>query len=140
MNSALASGITHALDYNQAAWNIACLAMLTQKDSALAEKSAFIIFAPAKKLEKWNKTPQEMIKNTWETIEKQYKEHGRTLQAEESYMKSAVDYIVKNSMAISREEVIQSMANDQNGSCEILKWFYEQTCNEYGIKPLWNKG
>ena len=140
MNSALASGITHARDYNQAARNIACLAMLTQKDSALAEKSAFIIFAPAKKLEKWNKAPQEMIKNTWETIEKQYKEHGRTLQAEESHMKSAVDHIVKNSMAISWEEVIQSMANDQNESCEILKWFYEQTCNEYGIKPLWNKG
>ena len=153
MGSELASGITNADDYNQAARNIACLATLLMKtlpnkddSKALAEKSAFYVFAPKSKIDEWKdseKDPNAMIKKAWSTISNQKRTLKRTAKEEEKNieeLKEFVTPIVNNSIAISWEEIIESMQKaDTTGACETLKWFYKETCAEYGIKPSWSK-
>lgn len=153
MNSALASCITHASDYNQAARNIACLAKLTMTHVELQKKSAFIVFAPRKKIEDWHnagRDPNEMIKGAWTTIKDQMaerdkqgekgKNHARYLNVDnEESMETAVNSIIETSKskAMPWEEVIECMADDKTGAYEFLKRFYKQTCDEYGIEPKW---
>ena len=152
MGSELASGITHADDYNQAARNIACLATLLMKKSpnkddseALAKNSAFYVFAPKSKIDEWKdseKDPNAMIETAWSTISNQKRTLKRTAREEEKNiedLKEFVTPIVNNSIAISWEEVIESMKADTTGACETSKWFYEETCAEYDIKPSWSK-
>lgn len=165
MGSELASGITHADDYNQAARNIACLATLLMKTlpnknagEALAKNSAFYVFAPKSKIMEWIKSeenpkdPNTMIKHAWETINKQKdardrdgkrggKNQARTPNVDDiGELEPLVNSIISNSKVISWEEIIESMQKaDTTGACETLKWFYEETCAEYGIEPSWSK-
>jgi len=140
MNSDLAPGVTHASDYNQVARNIACLASLVMEHKAIAEESAFFVFAPRSNIDRYKIKIGECeecdIKNyldcekVLKTINDQSKDrsrmdvHGKPKQLparpfteefikREAYVKKfeeAINYIVKNSSIISWEEVIQSVA------------------------------
>ncbi len=122
MGSALSRGTTHHPEYNQAARNIACLAQLVKGDLNLAEKSSFVVLAPQKKLADWMKAgycPQRLIVEARNAIDES---HSCLLAAEEK--------IIDNSIAMSWEDVINSMRGD---GIEDLKDFYRKTCNQYGV-------
>ena len=162
MSSALASGITHASDYNQVVRNVACLAQLVMEKDFSAD-SAFFVFAPRNLIDDWKKgslgpkyllgTLEDCKSMIWDVIEKQSinrdKNAGRSkgsdparglkyinLDKFEKDFKKAVENIVTNSMVIAWEEIIQSFDCPE---CEALKHFYEKTCGEYGLKANWQK-
>lgn len=160
MNSDLASGITHASDYNQVARNIACLASLVMDHEEIAKQSAFFVFAPESKINTWtNREDYLDCKKVWKIINGQLAvrsqvDHGKTkLLPARNYLKEtfdekqfrmAVNHIAKNSFIISWEDMIQSVAQsvtcvDGEADREALKYFYLKTCEEYKLKPEWRK-
>lgn len=139
MGSPLDKSVTNSPDYNQVARNIACLARLLNEGNKNAEtsakKSAFIVFAPETKIKEWKDSendPDTMIEKAWTTINRQKDDRTPRMNIDE--LNHLVKSIRDNSKVISWEDIIQSMKNDKSGACEILKWFYVQTCKEYNIK------
>ena len=142
MNSALASGITHASDYNQVVRNIACLAQLVM-GKELAKDSAFFVFAPQSKINVWINDwklgpkylcgePEKCSEKVWEVINGQTRKIKEPSVCDKSEcFKQAVKNIVANSKLISWESIIQSFNCDKR---ESLKNFYVKTCSEYKVE------
>ena len=144
MNSALASGITHASDYNQVVRNIACLAQLVM-GKELAKNSAFFVFAPQRKINVWTNDwklgpkylcgeSEECSGMVWEVIKNQIQ--TRNIKEPSVYDKfedfgRTVKNIIANSKLISWESIIQSFNCEER---EFLKRFYVKTCGEYKIE------
>ena len=142
MGSELASGITNSSNYNQAARNIACLARRIEgKGDAYYKKCAFLVFAPDADLKKGGKEPvRDLIKEAAGVIADQEKESQQHPKRTHKWINddefwSAVKSIIKNSDAISWEDVINSIQCATNTDDDIadLRKFYEATCKLYGI-------
>ena len=150
MNSALAPGIKNASDYDQIARNIACTALLVMNHEAIAKKSAFFVFAPRSKIEKWkiggcdledysDCKKEEFKKGLKEavltTITNQFMDRGQ-LPARmfcgfekgtdtDKQFRTAIERTVNNSLIISWEDIIQSVTSvDSEADREALKAFY----------------
>jgi hypothetical protein len=163
VSSALASGITHASDYNQVVRNVACLAQLVMGKNFAAD-SAFFVFAPQNMINDWQDDrkkdslgPEYLLgaledckSRIWNVIENQCDRNKNVGQSKgsdpkrklkyidrdkfENAFKDAVKKIVTNSKVISWESIIQSFDCDER---ESLKVFYVKTCEEYGLGPCW---
>lgn len=142
IGSKLARKTTHHSGYNQAARNIACLAQLIMDESdSYKTKCAFIVLGPREKAKSWEgKVPnQDLLDGADEIIQKTHCEKPTQYDKnDQNKVLETAGLIVKR--VISWEEIIESMQKaDTTGACETLKWFYEETCAEYGIKPSWSK-
>lgn len=142
IGSKLARKTTHHSGYNQAARNIACLAQLIMDESdSYKTKCAFIVLGPREKAKSWEgMVPnQKLLDKAYDKIQEKHNEKNirYNINDQDKVLKT-VKPIVKK--VIAWEEIIESMQEaDTTGACKTLKWFYEETCAEYDIKPSWSK-
>ena len=142
IGSELASGITNSSNYNQAARNIACLAKRIEgKGNAYYKKCAFLVFAPEVELKEWEKSsvpkPIETAREVIADQEKESPQHPKRTHKwnDNTGFWGAVDSIIENSVALSWENVINSIQCETN--INYLRDFYAATCKLYGIEtPL----